>query len=614
MVMALLERAPRQHGLCSCEAPPLAFALHPVLDHRTARRLDDAGPHGQTHRQVRVGRHPAPMVVEARDDVGARLPPRRPPPLLCEDVSQAADDVAHPATEYRRQLLLHPVLARLGGFLEPGVGRAPEGADARPDVQDTRHALPRLEELGRQAPQAEGTIEPDDQGCAVWEISALGVGLDALHHRLLRPHQAGEPTDRLGAGRVVRHVVPLPARTCRFRLDQQFRERFGSPGLGIDRVADPHPRCLLLLPRLAAAQLGFALNRRLLHHRHALAVNTDDEPRSLGFLPGHGPLRLEGLVVRRRLLRHRHQDALSKIEVKERLEHAGTVLEGMLDLEPRHPFLQEVGVAPLGKVDLLVQRDDPVFPGSAVAGPGHRERAKERAVVPSSQCLLPCQEHPVGPRDGRSDIARPALGKGPLHRRQAARQPPLEDTLLRFVRLECAPTLPRNLQQCLECPLSCCSTRLDLDRFQRDPPDRVNHRNIAQMFPGCYHRRRIPCTWKPSSRAALSPNSFPVHSSLFLSRPQEPIPGVLVVTTSALFVQQWDKANGRYEPMKRFSLNETLKVSLDTFGLNRRLVVQWKDFSTDSFSFTSDSGQTVDAERTEAAFQLLSSKLLSNGN
>jgi hypothetical protein len=117
-----------------------------------------------------------------------------------------------------------------------------------------------------------------------------------------------------------------------------------------------------------------------------------------------------------------------------------------------------------------------------------------------------------------------------------------------------------------------------------------------------------PGTWHPNTRG------FTDLRSLFLSRPQEPIPGVLVVTTSALFVQQWDKANGRYEPMKRFSLNETLKVSLDTFGLNRRLVVQWKDFSTDSFSFTSDSGQTVDAERTEAAFQLLSSKLLSNGN
>ena len=40
VVMALLERAQRQNGLCSCEAPALAFALHPVLDHGPAGRLD----------------------------------------------------------------------------------------------------------------------------------------------------------------------------------------------------------------------------------------------------------------------------------------------------------------------------------------------------------------------------------------------------------------------------------------------------------------------------------------------------------------------------------------------------------------------------------------------
>ena len=118
----------------------------------------------------------------------------------------------------------------------------------------------------------------------------------------------------------------------------------------------------------------------------------------------------------------------------------------MLDLEQGPPFLPDVRGAPLGKVNLLVQREDSGFPGSAVAGPGHREPAEERAVVPSSPRLLPRQEHAVGPRDGRSDIARPALGKVQLHRRQADGQPPLEDTLLRFVRLECAPTLPRTRQ------------------------------------------------------------------------------------------------------------------------------------------------------------------------
>ena len=256
--MALLERAQRQHGLCSCEAPPLAFALHPVLDHRTARRLDDAGPHGQPHRQVRVVPHPAPMVVEERDDFPERLPYRLPQPLLGEDLSQAADDVAHPAAEYRRQLLLHPV-SRLGCFSEQAVGRAPEVADDVHDVQHKGHALPRLEERGRQVPQAEGAIEQNDQGFAVLGISALRVGLDQLHHPLLRLYPAGEPTDLLGSGCIVRHVFALPARTSRFRLDQEFRERFGRPWLGIDGIADPHQRFLFPLPLLSRAQLGFDL-------------------------------------------------------------------------------------------------------------------------------------------------------------------------------------------------------------------------------------------------------------------------------------------------------------------------------------------------------------------
>ena len=59
---------------------------------------------------------PAPVVVEEGDDFRERLPHRLSQVLLREDLAQAADDVAHPAAENRRQLLLHPVLARLGLF------------------------------------------------------------------------------------------------------------------------------------------------------------------------------------------------------------------------------------------------------------------------------------------------------------------------------------------------------------------------------------------------------------------------------------------------------------------------------------------------------------------
>ena len=40
----------------------------------------------------------------------------------------------------------------------------------------------------------------------------------------------------------------------------------------------------------------------------------------------------------------------------------------------------------------------------------------------------------------------------------------------------------------------------------------VKHGNTAYMFPGFYHRGRVPCTQKPSSRATLPLNSFRVHS------------------------------------------------------------------------------------------------------
>src|SRR3989441_11539739 len=152
------------------------------------------------------------MVVEACDDFPERLRPRLSQRLLREDFIQAAGAGASPAAEHHRQLLLHPVLTRLGGLPAPGVGRAPEGADDVQDVQDKGHALPRLAELGRQAPQAEGAIAQDDQGLAVLGISALRLGLDPFHHGLFRPYQAGEPTDLLGFGGIVRSVFLLPAR------------------------------------------------------------------------------------------------------------------------------------------------------------------------------------------------------------------------------------------------------------------------------------------------------------------------------------------------------------------------------------------------------------------
>jgi hypothetical protein len=212
MVMALLQRAQCQHGLRPCEAPPRPCALHPVLDHGTTRRLHATGPHGPAHHQVLVGCHPAPVVVEAPADRRAGLPHRLAERPLRQDLSPSTDDSSHPAAEHRGPRGLHPAVSGPRTLPAPGVGRAPEVADDRHAVQDTRHALPRLEARGRQAPQAAGLIAPDHSGCAVVGISALGVGLDARHHRRRRPHPAGPTPERLKPRRVVRHVVPLPAR------------------------------------------------------------------------------------------------------------------------------------------------------------------------------------------------------------------------------------------------------------------------------------------------------------------------------------------------------------------------------------------------------------------
>ncbi len=290
------------------------------------------------------------------------------------------------------------------------------------------------------------------------------------------------------------------------------RARFGRPWLGIDGVADPHQRFLLLLSLLARAQLRFELDCLRLDHRDALAVKTHHQELALGCLRGQRPLGIEALIILRCFLRHLHQDALGDLEVEELLKPPRTLLEGVFDLEQGHPFLQEVRIAPLREVDLFVEWKDPGLPGRAVARPGHRELAEEREVVPPPQRLLPRQDHAVGTRDGRSHLACPALGEVQLHRRQSNGQQPLEDALLRFVRLERASLFLGKLQKRLESLLSFRSTPLDIERVHGAPPDVGKHRNTVQMFLGFYHRRRIPCTRKMSARATLSLNAFHAHS------------------------------------------------------------------------------------------------------
>jgi len=179
-IVALLEQAQCQNRLCPRQTPALAYARHPVLHDSTAGRLHHAGPDGKACRKVRVVVPPAPVVLEARDDVREHFPLRLAQPLLGEAVAQAADDIASPASAHLRQLRPHPTVSSRGSFPPPRVRSAPEVADDRHHAQDTRHTPPLLAQLGGQVPQVKGAIETDDPEPAVHGLPALGVGVGAL--------------------------------------------------------------------------------------------------------------------------------------------------------------------------------------------------------------------------------------------------------------------------------------------------------------------------------------------------------------------------------------------------------------------------------------------------
>ena len=104
-----------------------------------------------------------------------------------------------------------------------------------------------------------------------------------------------------------------------------------------------------------------------------------------------------------------------------------------------------------------------------------------------------------------------------------------------------------------------------------------------------------PGIWLPNTLG------FTDTRSSGLTRGQEPVPGIVVITHSAILIQQWDKERGSFELIKRFSLSGVREVSLDKYGLNRRVLIRWQDYSADSFSFTESSGQVIDALKTEEA-------------
>ena len=94
----------------------------------------------------------------------------------------------------------------------------------------------------------------------------------------------------------------------------------------------------------------------------------------------------------------------------------------------------------------------------------------------------------------------------------------------------------------------------------------------------------------------------------------DPIPGVLVITQTAILFQQWDKPTQKFEIIKLLLFSHITEVSLDTYGLNRRLVLRKKDYSFDTFDFTKAKGNFVDGTKVEEAFNFLKDQIMKPSN
>jgi hypothetical protein len=110
-------------------------------------------------------------------------------------------------------------------------------------------------------------------------------------------------------------------------------------------------------------------------------------------------------------------------------------------------------------------------------------------------------------------------------------------------------------------------------------------------------------SWHPNTRG------FTDVRSLLLTRPTVSIPGVLVVTNTAVLFQQWDEETKAFDIVKRLPFTELTSVSLDSFGLGRRIVLRKKDLSYDSFQFTKASGNVIDGPKAEETVAFLRDRI-----
>ena len=120
-------------------------------------------------------------------------------------------------------------------------------------------------------------------------------------------------------------------------------------------------------------------------------------------------------------------------------------------------------------------------------------------------------------------------------------------------------------------------------------PDKTDE--VVMMGPGYWH---------PNAQGFND-----LRSSLLVTRLARSIPGILVVTEKDLIVLQWNESQSKYKIMNKIPLFEVRDVYLDSFGLSRRIVVQEKDYTFHSFSFSKLGGHANDSGKTESGFQLI---------
>ena len=114
-------------------------------------------------------------------------------------------------------------------------------------------------------------------------------------------------------------------------------------------------------------------------------------------------------------------------------------------------------------------------------------------------------------------------------------------------------------------------------------------------------------SWFPNAQG------FNDTRSSFLAPPIQPIPGIVVITDKELFFQQWNKKEKKYKIMLRIGFEDIESLSLDKYGLNRRLVIQKKDYSFHTFDFTRGKGQFINGSKTEEAYSLIKQATQKNG-